>query len=333
MDTLTLSIYIEKILSLIAEHTNMKFLKELHYRGHSDATYLIIPSIAREVNKGSDETFLYYERELVETAKNRYPDVFRDEVSPLNLLARLQHYGIPTRLLDVTENPLVALYFACAENSDKDGEIIVFINNEASEISSSIDNAIADSHRYTYRISGGFTYLDIFLERVNSQPYCYDPRSSIAHLLRSGDAKKFFEIIRDKPLFVSAPQLSARQRIQQGKYILFQNEFSYIIEKPDLKKHFIKRSSDIPKELRDYAKGAFISKINEIPKTSEHIADIITVPRESKEELLQQLATFGITKSTLFPDNIDIGCSEIADSVRAWNRGKPYQKSTSTDEG
>jgi len=328
-NSLTLSKYIEEILSLTNEYTDMRALNALQYRGHSDITHLILPSVARKIDMSSDKTFLDYEGELVGIAKNRYPEAFRDEMSPLNLLARLQHYGIPTRLLDVTENPLVALYFACAENSDKDGEVIAFINNEASEISYSLDNAIADSYRFAYNIIGSFIYLDIFLARVSSQPYFYDQKTAI-YLQGGYPIEKFFEIRGNTPRFVSALQLSARQRVQQGKYILFPNEFSYIIQKPDMRKHsFIRRSADIPEELKDYAKGVFISKINEIPKTSDHIASIIKVPRESKKELLQQLATIGITKSTLFPDNIDIGCGEIADSVRAWNRDKPHEQDTS----
>ena len=43
---------------------------------------------------------------------------FDDLISIINIL---QHYGFPTRVLDVTHNPLVALYFALEEVELKDG--------------------------------------------------------------------------------------------------------------------------------------------------------------------------------------------------------------------
>ncbi|WP_254261132.1 FRG domain-containing protein, partial [Lactobacillus helveticus] len=51
----------------------------------------------------------------------------------------MQHFGLPTRLLDVTTNALVALYFACqshldSEGYETDGIVTMFISNKTQNI-------------------------------------------------------------------------------------------------------------------------------------------------------------------------------------------------------
>ena len=94
--------------------------RAFYYRGHSDSAFLLQPSVMR---KGS---WLSHERDMYNEIRIECPQEFSHCKSHLDFLVHMQHYGLPTRLLDVTRNPLVALYFACETNPGKSGEIIVF---------------------------------------------------------------------------------------------------------------------------------------------------------------------------------------------------------------
>lgn len=45
----------------------------------------------------------------------------------LKRLIKVQHYGLPTKLLDITTNPLVTLVYTCSKDLDEDWEIIVIV--------------------------------------------------------------------------------------------------------------------------------------------------------------------------------------------------------------
>ena len=101
----------------------------LLYRGHSDAEYKFIPTVYRKNSAG--ESFRAVEHHLFEDMLRRDHTTFTNDKTMFEKLVRMQHYGLPTRLLDLTHSPLIALYFACEDERDISGEVLLFQQNNA----------------------------------------------------------------------------------------------------------------------------------------------------------------------------------------------------------
>jgi len=80
------------------------------FRGQSNSMWPVIPNVFRS-NK------LNSEYAMIQNAIRQNPFEFRT-LTEFETLTKLQHYGLGTRLLDVTLNPLVAIYFATAPMVD-----------------------------------------------------------------------------------------------------------------------------------------------------------------------------------------------------------------------
>ena len=91
------------------------------YRGQSDQTWELKPSVLRGLKPNAETKIL---SELLLEA----PSEFGSDKLMFDKLVRAQHYGLPTRLLDVSLNPLVGLFFACNEEEhwQKNGSVQIF---------------------------------------------------------------------------------------------------------------------------------------------------------------------------------------------------------------
>lgn len=83
------------------------------YRGSGDVNYSLVPTLSRRKPAVSAEDLNKIERGIANSFAQRSPPFVNiDLTDEWRKLFFMQHYGIPTRLLDWSESPFVALYFA-----------------------------------------------------------------------------------------------------------------------------------------------------------------------------------------------------------------------------
>lgn len=114
-----------EILDLAREHSADR--RNVHlWRGQSNIAWPIHSSAYRRLNRTNrvvnESGMQYYEEYLLRHATHQgYRFESGRELSDFELLAKLQHHGAATRLIDCSRNIMAALWFACASEPDKTG--------------------------------------------------------------------------------------------------------------------------------------------------------------------------------------------------------------------
>ncbi|MGD9970260.1 MAG: FRG domain-containing protein [Sulfuricurvum sp.] len=121
----TINAYLTKIKQTIEDSgINEEF--EIFYRGEGSNYKETLPGIFH--NEGIQ---LENEHKLFRELELRYPNIFGGAKSTIDKLAIMQHYGLSTRLLDFTTNPLLALYMALDNNPSLPTIKIIFVKKDA----------------------------------------------------------------------------------------------------------------------------------------------------------------------------------------------------------
>jgi hypothetical protein len=241
----------------------------LFYRGHASDAFNPLPTIFRNQNDDSRKSrYVEGESELFHSLVTQCPEEFKDCTSTFDFLVKMQHYGLPTRLLDITSNPLVALYFACCslvpsssrDSNAKHGQVLIYQvpNHEIKYFNSDTVSVVSN----LARVGADFDFAkeeeqERFLHTIQAEKPYFKPK------IKKEDLNSVICV---------KPKLDNRRIVKQsGAFFLF---------------------------------GMGQTKTDPIRIPDEYRPEIkhIAIPKGSKESLLRELTTLSISEATLFPE-------------------------------
>lgn len=238
----------------------------LFFRGHANSNFMLRPSIMRKSCLQQHESELYHE--LLINCPNDFEKCF----THLEKLVKMQHYGLPTRLLDITRNPLVALYFACDSYFEAYGELVLIS---------------AENHEIKYPQSDTVSILaslPVFSYQKQQELYWLANDPSVSERSFNTKAERLIHEVRlEKPAF--------RSEINKDDILS-----DYIV-------YALKNNNRIVKQ-----DGAFIlCGLSAGPGSLEKFryrahGKKVVVLIEKKKKILDQLEIFSINRATLFPE-------------------------------
>lgn len=238
------------------------------FRGQSNAEWKLTPSVFRD-NRFIHETALFREFE------RKNPHEFQG-LSNIEKLIKMQHYGLPTRLLDFSQNPLVALYFACMDSST-DGAVFALhgypTQNEDFVWISILMKGIFDYEHQSI-------CMESLLQEIQQEPCSFPNR----HVIAFDNEKELLRIFNMKALAFLPKMTNPRIAAQEGAFLLMGSQMKF--SKKVANKTYYTLECINPQDIQDIWQQG-----------KKYI-----IPKEVKEQILFDLRSIGIHEGRLFPE-------------------------------
>ena len=275
------------LISFLNDNRNLggDHLWSLFYRGVKNSSYKLKSSLRVS---GLE----IYESRIINDLYNLHTQEFKECKTNFEMIAKMRHYGLPTRFIDFSRNPNVALWIACEEFENKDG--LVYVLDSSHDV---MPERMAEILCIFAKFDKGFDIIDerAVYNRIGIDNLKY----YIQCMWHFGDS-----------LFFEPPRIDQREINQESIFLAECNELYHVFwdnegqksEFIDYKNHqlFINTHfKKLPKNLLDDHLACGSLK----PVDSyKHYHDIrIIIPSASKKSMLKELNFRGINRAFMYP--------------------------------
>ncbi|MBB6401928.1 hypothetical protein HNP92_001233 [Methanococcus maripaludis] len=253
-------------------------ISEFLYRGQKNKEWKLEPAIFRK-NKSGKLTYENKEKELYMSLKEHNHPEFEKQKTMFDKLALMQHYSIPTRLLDWSKNPLVALYFATEPDLENDTDGVVFVHSPNSIYYSSEEIVDLLCNMFLK-----WNKEEISLKELESTSFNGD---TVSDILGDSIEDTFITLnIFSGVIFIRPIMTNDRLRIQQGCFSMH----GCLREQRKIDEHFFEN----------------FFKLNEPSDTvlENYLENTVKfiIPSECKTKIRKELEMIGIHNGTMFPE-------------------------------
>jgi len=253
------------------------------FRGQSDTEYKLQPTIFREkitktFIKKDLETKFYNETSIFIHSKLRLANLLKDYQSSFDWLCLMQHYEVPTRILDWSESILVALYFAVRNSLEKESDAELIVLNA---------RALNNHVREKYMIATPDTFDTTIRSEMTHHKMVSRLLSDKNVIEKAAEERIDIQKIEDKyikPISIFPYRLNERMVFQSSVFTLhggkkyFENEIIY-------------ENDRIPDTI----------SLEEVNKEI-NILKFYKIPNHAKSDIEKNLFMIGIHEGTLFPE-------------------------------